>query len=144
MQAARVSNSRGGMTEAHLASYAKAAVSYPRLTREDEIQLAGEVTKGSEEAVHRLVLSNLYLVIRIARNYRRQNTSLLDLINEGNIGLLKAVGATTGGVLQERVERHARVRHGGRQVARKGVQPTLFPGRRRRSAGGAAWPHSPR
>lgn len=91
MQAARVSNSpRSGAGEAHLASYAKAAVSYPRLTREDEIQLAHDAAKGSDEAVHRLVLSNLYLVIRIARNYRRQNTSLLDLINEGNIGLLKA------------------------------------------------------
>lgn len=90
MQAARVNSPRGGSSEAHLASYAKVAVSYPRLTREDEIQLAEEVAKGSDEAVHRLVLSNLYLVIRIARNYRRQNTSLLDLINEGNIGLLKA------------------------------------------------------
>ncbi len=90
MQAARATAPRGGMTEAHLSSYSKAAVSFPRLTKEDEVELANQVAKGSEEAAHKLVLSNLYLVIRIARNYRRQNTSLLDLINEGNIGLLKA------------------------------------------------------
>lgn len=82
---------RGTAVASPLSSYLKAIAGIPRLEREDEVRLAGEIARGNNEAANTLVLANLYLVVRIARNYRRQNTSMLDLINEGNIGLLKAV-----------------------------------------------------
>jgi RNA polymerase sigma-32 factor len=65
---------------------------YPLLTREEEHELALRVhDQGDPEAAQKLVLSNLRLVIKIAMEYRRVWTNLLDLIQEGNVGLLQAV-----------------------------------------------------
>jgi RNA polymerase sigma-32 factor len=65
---------------------------HPLLTREEEHALAVRVhDHGDPEAAQQLVLSNLRLVIKIAMEYRRVWTNLLDLIQEGNIGLLQAV-----------------------------------------------------
>jgi RNA polymerase sigma-32 factor len=65
---------------------------YPLLTREEEHALAVRVhDHGDPEAAQQLVLSNLRLVVKIAMEYRRVWTSLLDLIQEGNVGLLQAV-----------------------------------------------------
>jgi RNA polymerase sigma-32 factor len=65
---------------------------YPLLTREEEHELALRVhDEGDPEAAQKLVLSNLRLVIKIAMEYRRVWTNLLDLIQEGNVGLLQAV-----------------------------------------------------
>ena len=65
---------------------------YPLLTREEEHELAVRYVKtGDREAAKRLVTANLRLVVKIAHEYRRAYRSLLDLIQEGNIGLLQAV-----------------------------------------------------
>ena len=65
---------------------------YPLLTREEERELAVRVHEdGDAEAAQQLVLSNLRLVVKIARDYQRVWTNILDLIQEGNVGLLQAV-----------------------------------------------------
>jgi RNA polymerase sigma-32 factor len=66
---------------------------YPQLTREEQHDLALRVReKGDKEAAFRLATSNLRLVVRIAMDYRRSYLNLLDLVQEGNVGLLQAVG----------------------------------------------------
>lgn len=65
----------------------------PLLTIDQEIELAQEIRKGGragERAKERLVTSNLRFVVSVAKQYQHQGLSLTDLINEGNIGLIKA------------------------------------------------------
>ena len=65
---------------------------YPILSREEEHRLAVEYKEfGKIEAAYKLVTSNLRLVVMIAREYQRAFKNLLDLIQEGNIGLMEAV-----------------------------------------------------
>jgi RNA polymerase primary sigma factor len=61
------------------------------LTREQEVQLAKRIKKGDEEARSLMIRANLRLVVKIAHDYARYGLPLLDLISEGNIGLMKAV-----------------------------------------------------
>jgi RNA polymerase primary sigma factor len=61
------------------------------LTREEERELARRKDDGDEEAKKRLIESNLRLVMAITRNYTKANVPLLDLIQEGNLGLIRAV-----------------------------------------------------
>ncbi len=73
--------------------YLKEIGRYPLLTGEEEIELAKRIERGDEAARSKLAVSNLRLVVSIAKKYvgRSANLSLLDLIQEGNIGLFKAV-----------------------------------------------------
>ena len=64
---------------------------YPLLSRNEEIELARKVRDGDEEARKKLILSNLKLVITIAKSYSSYGVPFLDLIEEGNLGLIKAV-----------------------------------------------------
>ena len=61
------------------------------LTFEEELDLSRRIQKGDEQARHILIESNLRLVVRIAKNYLTPEVSILDLIQEGNIGLMRAV-----------------------------------------------------
>jgi RNA polymerase primary sigma factor len=61
------------------------------LTPEEEIELAKRIQKGDEEAREHMIKANLRLVVKIARDYEGLGLPLLDLINEGNIGLMKGV-----------------------------------------------------
>ena len=63
----------------------------PLLAREEERELARRKDEGDEEAKRRLIESNLRLVMAITRNYTKANVPLLDLIQEGNLGLIRAV-----------------------------------------------------
>lgn len=61
------------------------------LTREQEVQLAKRIRRGDETARQQMIRANLRLVVKIAHDYARLGLPLLDLISEGNIGLMKAV-----------------------------------------------------
>ena len=63
---------------------------YPLLTAEQERELAMGCARGDEEAIRKMVNSNLRLVVSIAREYAGRGVPLLDLIQEGSIGLLAA------------------------------------------------------
>lgn len=63
---------------------------FPRLTPEEERALAQRCAQGDEEAIRRMVNSNLRLVVSVAREYAGRGVPLLDLIQEGSIGLLVA------------------------------------------------------
>ncbi|MDT8401412.1 MAG: RNA polymerase sigma factor RpoD/SigA [Bacteroidales bacterium] len=63
---------------------------YPMVSAEEEVELAARIRKGDTAALERLVLANLRFVISVAKQYQNQGLSLPDLINEGNIGLVKA------------------------------------------------------
>jgi RNA polymerase primary sigma factor len=63
----------------------------PLLTPEQEIELAARIKKGDQEARALMIRSNLRLVVKIAHDYANLGLPLLDLISEGNIGLMKAV-----------------------------------------------------
>ena len=71
--------------------YLKEIGTYPLLTIEDEINLAKRIEQGDEFAKKQLAESNLRLVVSIAKRYVGRGLSFLDLIQEGNLGLIKAV-----------------------------------------------------
>ncbi len=74
-----------------LAIYLEEIGRTPLLTAEEEIELGRKVQRGDREAAERLMKSSLRLVVTIARRYAHCGMSLLDLIEEGNIGLMRAV-----------------------------------------------------
>lgn len=75
-----------------LQSYLAQIRDYPVLSREEEYELAMRHREtGDLEAARKLIVSNLKFVVRIANEYKNYNVNTLDLIQEGNIGLMKAV-----------------------------------------------------
>ncbi len=75
-----------------LAAYMRDVQRYPLLSREEERELAIRLVEdGDVEAARKLVTSNLRLVVKIAYDYRQAYQNLLDLVQEGNIGLMQAV-----------------------------------------------------
>jgi RNA polymerase primary sigma factor len=89
--AAEGSSAEDAPAEDPLKLYVRQIGGGPLLTREEERELARRKDEGDEEAKRRLIESNLRLVMAITRNYTKANVPLLDLIQEGNLGLIRAV-----------------------------------------------------
>jgi RNA polymerase primary sigma factor len=81
--------SGGGKDSIHL--YLRDIGEIPLLDREEEIKLAKQIQKGSKAARRNMIRANLRLVVSIAKKYANYGVPFLDLIEEGNIGLMKAV-----------------------------------------------------
>jgi len=76
--------------EGSLDQYLREISVYPLITREEEVNLAQLIRKDDQEALDKLVRSNLRFVVSVAKKYQNQGVSLSDLINEGNLGLIRA------------------------------------------------------
>ena len=79
------------MTSDSINMYLKEIRQFPLLTAEEEKELLDKIAKGDKSAKNKLVESNLRLVVSIAKKYQNNGLSLMDLIQEANIGLLIAV-----------------------------------------------------
>ncbi len=84
------SSSQGSRNNRSLDVYLHEINKTPLLTREQEQDLARKIRGGSQEALDQLVKANLRFVVSIAKQYANQGLSLEDLINDGNLGLIKA------------------------------------------------------
>ncbi len=76
--------------EEYLTQYLKDISRYQPLKSEEEARLARRIREGRKDALHELVRSNLRFVVSVARQYQHQGMPLSDLINEGNLGLIRA------------------------------------------------------
>ena len=73
-----------------LDQYLKEISQYPLIDREEEIRLAQGIRRNDSESLDKLVRSNLRFVVSVAKKYQNQGVLLPDLINEGNVGLIRA------------------------------------------------------
>ncbi|MGE0439416.1 MAG: RNA polymerase sigma factor RpoD/SigA [Gemmatimonadales bacterium] len=92
MRPIRVGPGRGGSAsdDGSLDLYLREISRYPLINQEEEVTLARRIHVGEEEALDKLVRSNLRFVVSVAKKYQNQGVSLSDLINEGNLGLIRA------------------------------------------------------
>ena len=81
-----ITNRDAGTLEKYLQDIAKESL----ITPEEEVELAQRIKDGDQQALDRLVRANLRFVVSVAKQYQNQGLSLQDLINEGNVGLIKA------------------------------------------------------
>jgi len=85
-----VPHKRHGYEEGSLDQYLRDISIYPLISREQEVLLAKKIRGNDQEALDTLVRSNLRFVVSVAKKYQNQGVSLSDLINEGNLGLIRA------------------------------------------------------
>lgn len=90
MKQLRITTSITARGEETIAQYLSDINHYPMLTAEEEVELARRAQRGDRKAYERLVCSNLRFVVSVAKQYQHQGLTLGDLINEGNLGLMKA------------------------------------------------------
>ena len=81
---------KASVEEGSLDQYLREISQYPLIPREEEIRLAKAIRDADAEALDKLVRSNLRFVVSVAKKYQNQGVSLADLINEGNLGLIRA------------------------------------------------------
>jgi RNA polymerase primary sigma factor len=70
--------------------YLKEISEHPLLERQEEVELARLIREGDEDALNRLVAANLRFVVTVAKRYRNHGVAFGDLVNEGNLGLIRA------------------------------------------------------
>ncbi|WP_028856718.1 sigma-70 family RNA polymerase sigma factor [Psychrilyobacter atlanticus] len=75
----------------NISNYLKEIGRYPLLTKDEEIEISKHILEGDIDAQDRLITANLRLVVSIAKKYTKLGIPIQDLIQEGNIGLMKAV-----------------------------------------------------
>lgn len=80
----------GGADEGSLDLYLEEISRFPLLTQPEERALAERIRDGDQDALDTLIRSNLRFVVAVAKKYQNQGVSLADLINEGNLGLIRA------------------------------------------------------
>ena len=85
-----VTSSRRVSPDASLDRYLKEISVYPLIDRAEEVRLAQDIRGGDSAALDKLVRSNLRFVVSVAKRYQNQGVPLSDLINEGNLGLIRA------------------------------------------------------
>ena len=73
-----------------LTAYLNEVRNYPQVTPEEEVELGQRISQGDEAALMKLVQANLRFVVSVAKQYQGYGLTLADLINEGNMGLIKA------------------------------------------------------
>ncbi len=81
---------RGSFREGSLDQYLKEISQYPLIDKAEEVRLAKGIRRGDEEALKKLVRANLRFVVSVAKKYQKRGVPLSDLINEGNLGLIRA------------------------------------------------------
>lgn len=86
----KITQSITNRQDASLGLYFKDVSKQPNISIEEEIELAKRVKQGDKKAVEKLVTSNLRFVISVAKQYQNKGLSLVDLIQEGNLGLILA------------------------------------------------------
>ena len=87
---ATTSKKKSSYDEGSLDQYLRDISAYPLISRDEEVRLAQQIRKGDQECLDKLVRSNLRFVVSVAKKYQNQGVSLSDLINEGNLGLIRA------------------------------------------------------
>jgi RNA polymerase primary sigma factor len=87
---AAAKHKKSSYEEGSLDQYLRDISAYPLITREDEVELAQRIRVNDQEALDKLVRSNLRFVVSVAKKYQNQGVALSDLINEGNLGLIRA------------------------------------------------------
>lgn len=85
-----ITSKRVSYEEGSLDQYLRDISIYPLINREEEVRLAQLIRQDDQEALDKLVRSNLRFVVSVAKKYQNQGVSLADLINEGNLGLIRA------------------------------------------------------
>ena len=90
MRQLKISNSITNRESASLDKYLQEIGHEELLTTDEEVELAQRIRKGDKRALERLTKANLRFVVSVAKQYQNQGLSLPDLINEGNVGLIKA------------------------------------------------------
>jgi RNA polymerase primary sigma factor len=77
--------------DTNIGLYLREISQVPLLTPQEEVKLAGQIKRGNKKAREKMIKANLRLVVKIAHDFSNYGLPLLDLVSEGNIGLMKAV-----------------------------------------------------